>query len=417
MNDAGRIVSPSFLDNPRLRRLLAALDGEGEEVRVVGGAIRNHLMNIPVTEIDLTTTASPDTTIARAKAAGLKSVPTGLEHGTVTIIVDHVPFEVTTLRQDVETDGRRAKVAFGRNFRDDALRRDFTCNALSVRADGAMFDYTDGRQDIDARHVRFIGDPATRIVEDYLRILRFFRFHAAFGEGAADPAAFAAIVKHRAGLDGLSRERVRAELLKLLDARGAADAIALMNGGGLVTHLLRGVVMPVRLVRLIGIEQARGSKPDAILRLAALAVLTRADAERLRETLRLSNAEHARLAGVADAAAWLHRRDTPPDAADLRRALYRRGRLSVCDALDLAHASAAVAPDDPHWMASRIQAADMQIPKFPVSGAALRARGVPAGKALGDSLRRIQAAWIAAGFPEDAGQVMTIIDGALTPEM
>ena len=159
MNDAGRIVSPSFLDNPRLRRLLAALDGEGEEVRVVGGAIRNHLMNIPVTEIDLTTTASPDTTIARAKAAGLKSVPTGLEHGTVTIIVDHVPFEVTTLRQDVETDGRRAKVAFGRNFRDDALRRDFTCNALSVRADGAMFDYTDGRQDIDARHVRFIGPP------------------------------------------------------------------------------------------------------------------------------------------------------------------------------------------------------------------------------------------------------------------
>ncbi len=416
MSDAGRISSPSFLDDPRLRKLFAALDGAGEDMRVVGGAIRNHLMNIPVTEVDLTTTASPETTIARAKAAGLKNVPTGLDHGTVTIVVDHVPFEVTTLREDVETDGRRAKVVFGRDFRMDAMRRDFTCNALSARADGTLFDYANGCQDIDARHVRFIGDPATRIVEDYLRILRFFRFHAAFGEGAADPVALVAIETHRAGLDSLSRERVRAEMLKLLAARGAADAIALMSGRGLVTQLLRGVVTPMRLARILAIEQARGSTPDAVLRLAALAVLTRADAERLRQSLRLSNAEHARLAGVADAAGWLHRRDTPPDTADLRRALYRRGRLSVCDAIDLAHASAAVGADDPHWMAARALAADMPIPTFPVSGALLRARGVPSGKALGDRLRRIEAAWIAAGFPESAGEVTALVDGALTPE-
>ena len=416
MSDAGRISSPSFLDDRRLRTLFAALDGAGEDMRVVGGAIRNHLMNIPVTEVDLTTTASPDITIARARAAGFKSVPTGLDHGTVTIVVDHVPFEVTTLREDVETDGRRAKVVFGRDFRVDALRRDFTCNALSVRADGTLFDYANGRQDIDARHVRFIGDPATRIAEDYLRILRFFRFHAAFGEGAADPAALAAIVTHRAGLDGLSRERVRAEMLKLLAARGATDAIALMSGLGLVTQLLHGVVTPVRLARILAIEQARGSTPDAIRRLAALAVLTRADAERLRQSLRLSNAEHGRLAGAADAATWLHRRDAPPDTAELRRALYRRGRLSVCDAIDLAHASAAVGADDPHWRAARALAADMPIPTFPVSGALLRARGLASGKALGDRLRRIEAAWIAAGFPESAGEVTALVDSALTPE-
>lgn len=414
MSDAGRILSPSFLDHPRLRRLFAALDGAGEELRVVGGAIRNHLMQIPVTEVDLTTTASPETTIARAKAAGLKCVPTGLEHGTVTIVVDHVPFEVTTLREDVETDGRRAKVAFGRDFRDDALRRDFTCNALSARADGTLSDYANGMQDIAARHVRFIGDPATRIVEDYLRILRFFRFHAAFGEGAADAVALAAIEKHRAGLDSLSRERVRAEILKLLQARGAADAIVLMSGRGLVTHLLRGVVTPVRLARIVAIEQARGSTPDPVLRLSALAVLTRADAERLRETLRLSNAEHARLAGAADAAAWLHRRDAPPDAADVRRALYRRGHPAVSDAIDLAHASAAVAADDPDWTAARALAAYMPIPKFPVSGATLRARGIPVGKGLGDTLRRIEAAWIAAGFSTDPAQVARLVDNALT---
>ncbi|MDB5642959.1 MAG: Polynucleotide adenylyltransferase region [Hyphomicrobiales bacterium] len=415
MSEAGRISSPSFLDDPRLRKLFAALDGEGEELRVVGGAIRNHLMQLPVTEVDLTTTASPHATMARARAAGLKCVPTGLDHGTVTVIVDHQPFEVTTLREDVETDGRRAKVAFGRDFRDDAMRRDFTCNALSARADGTLFDYAGGLQDIAARRVRFIGDPATRIVEDYLRILRFFRFHAAFGEGAADATALAAIARNRAGLNGLSRERVRAELLKLLEARGAASAILLMNGLGLVTQLLGGVITPLRLARIGDIEHARGSKADSLLRLAALAVLTREDADRLRETLRLSNAEHARLVGAADAAPWLHRRDAPPDENGLRLALYRRGRTAVCDAIDIAHASAPVPPDDAAWTARRAQAAQLSVPRFPVSGATLMARGAPAGKAMGETLRRIEAAWIATGFPESADAIASLVDAALKP--
>ena len=169
-----KIASPSFLDDARLRRLFEALDGNGEEVRVVGGAVRNHFMGRPVTEIDLATTALPETIIARAQAAGLKSVPTGIEHGTVTIVVDHIGFEITTLREDVETDGRRAKVIFGRDFKADALRRDFTFNALSVSADGSVYDETGGLDDIKTKHVRFIGDPATRIREDYLGILRYF---------------------------------------------------------------------------------------------------------------------------------------------------------------------------------------------------------------------------------------------------
>ena len=413
MSPAGRIQSPSFLDDRRLRHLFAALDGHGEELRVVGGAIRNHLMNIAVTEVDLTTTATPHNIMARAKAAGLKCVPTGLEHGTVTVIVDHEPFEVTSLREDVETDGRRAKVEFGRDFRADALRRDFTFNALSARADGALFDYADGLTDIETRHVRFIGDPATRIREDYLRILRFFRFHAAFGQGDADARALDAIVTNRAGLNNLSRERVRAEMLKLLDAKGAAQAVDLMIGLGLATQLLGGVTTPMRLARIIDIEAARASAPDALLRLAALAVLTREDAERLREDLRLSNAEAARLAGAADAAIWLHKCDAPPTPKDIRRSLFRRGRQATSDAIDLAHAQAPDAADDAAWTAARAAAAQTPAPKLPIGGAHLIARGVAAGKAVGDALRQIEAAWMDADFPNDADSIDAFVEAAL----
>jgi poly(A) polymerase len=415
VSEAGRIETPSFLDDPRLQRLFAALDGDGEELRVVGGAIRNHLMRMPVLEVDLTTTATPQTIIARADAAGLKHAPTGIEHGTVTIIVDRHPFEVTSLREDVETDGRRAKVAFGRDFQADAMRRDFTCNALSARRDGTLFDYAGGLHDIETRRVRFIGDPQTRIREDYLRILRFFRFHAAFGEGAADPRALVAIVENRAGLDGLSRERVRAELLKLLEARGAAQAIDLMMGYGLVTQLLGGVSTPARLARIVDIEAARGAAPDAILRLAALCVLTREDADRLREGLRLSNAEHARLAASADAAPWRRLHDHAPDAKAIREALFRFGRQATCDAIDLAQARAPVAADDASWTLARKAAAEAKIPKLPIGGAALIARGVPAGREVGETLRRIEALWIAADFPESPADVDKLTDAALKP--
>src|SRR6201993_889673 len=195
-------------------RVLALLNDGGEEARVVGGAVRNALLKVPIGDIDIATTALPDEVIRRAKAKGIKSVPTGIEHGTVTLVVDAQPFEVTTLREDTETFGRKAKVAFGRDWVHDAERRDFTINGLSVDADGVVHDHVGGLDDILAKRVRFIGDPRQRIAEDYLRILRFFRIHAAFGEGEPDRDGYLACIRGRNGLDSLLAERVRMEMLK-----------------------------------------------------------------------------------------------------------------------------------------------------------------------------------------------------------
>ena len=206
----------AWLTTRSLAQLLAVLDHAGEEARVVGGAVRDAMFGQPPREVDIATTAVPGTVIERVRAAGFKAVPTGIDHGTVTVIVDGTPFEVTTLRADIETFGRRAKVAFGRDWKVDAERRDFTMNALSVDRTGEVFDYVGGLPDIDARRVRFIGDPAKRIAEDYLRILRYFRFVARYGTGPADPATLSAIRHGVRGLAGLSAERVWRELTGIL---------------------------------------------------------------------------------------------------------------------------------------------------------------------------------------------------------
>src|SRR3981081_1410591 len=226
-------------DAPWLRsgptaRVLELLNGNGEEARVVGGAVRNALLRIPIGDIDLATTAPPAEVIRRAKAAGIKSVPTGIDHGTVTLVLDGQPFEVTTLREDTETFGRKAKVAFGRDWVADAQRRDFTINGLSVDAAGVVHDHVGGLDDIAARRVRFIGDPDQRISEDYLRILRFFRIHAAYGAGEPDRAGYIACIRARAGLANLSAERVRMEMMKLMLAEGAAGAVLAITDGGLL---------------------------------------------------------------------------------------------------------------------------------------------------------------------------------------
>jgi len=396
-----KIASPSFLDDARLRRLFDALDGNGEDLRVVGGAVRNHFMGRPVSEIDLATTAMPETIIARAKAANLKSVPTGIEHGTVTVIVDHTPFEITTLREDVETDGRRAKVVFGRDFEKDALRRDFTFNALSVSADGTVYDYADGMADIGSRHVRFIGDPATRIREDYLRILRYFRFHAAFTEGEADATALKAIVENRAGLESLSRERVRAELMKLLDTAQAHETLSLMSGLGLLMPLMGGVFCLTRL-------SALSAKADPLLKLAAIALLKREDAARLQEVLRLSNAQTQRLARCAQAMDTLHGTGVP-DAQRIRELLLHFGRQATLDALHLAQAQDHASD----WTTALARAADLPEPKLPISGADLIARGMHPGKGLGEALAHLEKAWIAAGFPEDHQEIDALLTTTL----
>ncbi len=317
---------PVLSDAPWLRsgpagRVLALLNGGGEEARVVGGAVRNALMKIPIADIDIATSAVPEEVVRRARAAGIKSVPTGIEHGTVTLVVDGHPFEVTTLREDTETYGRKAKVAFGRDWVRDAERRDFTINGLSVDADGVVHDHVDGLADIAARRVRFIGDPGERIAEDYLRILRFFRFHAAYAAGEPDRAGYLACIGGRAGLAGLSAERIRMEMLKLMTAEGAPIAVTAMADGGLLLPIFGGVTYIGPFAAMISAEQALGLEASAVRRLGALTVAVTEDAKRVAARLRLSNAETKALDSMG------HRwwRLAGMDGATARRRLYRLG--------------------------------------------------------------------------------------------
>ena len=410
------IQSPSFLDNARVRRIFDVFDGAGEETRAVGGALRNALLGVPVSDVDFATTATPQVTMDRAKAAGLRPIPTGFEHGTVTVIVEGQPFEITTLREDVETDGRRAKVRFGRDFEQDALRRDFTINALSCNREGHIFDYADGLADIEARKVRFIGDAQQRVREDYLRILRFFRFHAAYGEGALDAQAFHACVIEREGMHNLSRERIRAEVLKLLGARNSAPTIAIMCGAGLLLPVLAGIAIPARLARVIEIEHTRGVKADPVLRLIALCVLVREDAERLREELRLSNAEAQRAQAAARALETLHGCAAPPQAKALRALLYQHGAEAIRDALTLAQAEAVVPAHDEDWTSADAFVATTPQPRLPFNGADLLARGVAPGRGMGAALKAVERLWIAADFPGDAATLAQLLDKALTQQ-
>lgn len=392
-----------------LAQILDVLDRDGEEARVVGGAVRNALIGETVSEVDIATTASPDEIMRRAQAAHLRAVPTGVEHGTVTLIAGGMPFEVTTLREDVETYGRKAKVAFGRDWRRDAERRDFTINALSWSRDGVLHDYVGGLADLEARRVRFIGDPAARIAEDYLRILRFFRFHAAFGEGKPDAAALHACIEAREGLQSLSRERVRMELLKLLVARRATEAVHAMSEAGLLVTILGGVPWLAPFNAMATVETAVGAAPDAIRRLGALAVFVAEDADRLFERLRLSNAEHGRLRSIADG--WW-RMGARMEAQAARAVLYRLGPDFFVDRVLLAWSRSGDGPADPHWRELATLPARWQAPSLPVAAADLIARQVPKGPELGAALRAAEAEWIAADFPSDTATVSAIADRA-----
>ncbi|MGA8171385.1 MAG: CCA tRNA nucleotidyltransferase [Methylocystis sp.] len=404
MTDASRV-----LREPKLARLLAALEATGRESRVVGGAVRDALLGLEPREIDIATAALPEAVAKAARDAGLKAVPTGLAHGTMTVVVEGTPFEVTTLREDVETFGRAAKVRFGADFEQDALRRDFTVNAMSLSTDGRLHDYAGGQADLLARKIRFIGDPGTRIAEDYLRVLRFFRFHASIGEGPLDAEGLRAAIFARENLRLLSRERVRAEMLKLLSATRAAATIREMSQSGVIEILL-GLAYPARLERFTAIEAARGASPDPIARLAALAVVTREDAERLREGLRLSNAEYARLALAATLVEQLHGHEGRFSAQELNTMLFLNGRSGAADALALLHADSAAPPDDAEWRNAARFIVDAESPNFPIKSADLVALGVAPGRALGAALKRLQANWIRAGFPRDPRSVLQLLE-------
>jgi poly(A) polymerase len=406
---AGSIEAPEALaalfDDKDLLGVFAALAHEGEETRIVGGALRNALVGRPVHEIDLATTLLPEAVMARATAAGLRAIPTGGAHGTVTVLAGGRTFEVTTLRQDIATDGRHAKVLFGRDFRADALRRDFTMNALSMTRGGRLFDYTGGLDDIAARKVRFIGEPARRIEEDYLRILRFFRFSADFGEVPLDSAGRSAAIRQRDGLARLSRERIRAELLKLLCARRAADVCAEICADGLLHPLIASVPNPARLRRVVAIAPPQ----DPLLRLAALCVKLPEDAARLRGHLRLSNVEAERLECSAIALVTLHGLNEPPNSEGLRGLLFRHGRQAAGDAIILAQADARPGQDDA-WERARKFLHDTEEPRLPFSGADFIARGITEGRAIGEALVELQTRWIKAGFPNDPASLARLLD-------
>jgi poly(A) polymerase len=408
-----RRLDAAWLQEAPLRDLIAVLDRAGEEARVVGGAVRNTLMGEPPGDIDLATTALPEEVVRRVAAAGFKAVPTGIEHGTITVVADSRPFEVTTLREDVETFGRHAKVAFGRDWKRDAERRDFTMNALSVAADGTLFDYVGGLADIAARRVRFIGDPATRIAEDYLRILRFFRFHAAYGHGAPDAAGLAACVAARAGLEQLSRERVRMEVLKLLLATHAVPTLAAMTEIGLLETVLGGVPLLASFANMVRLEAMLALAPDAVRRLGALGVSVTEDAERLRERLRLANAEYERLLSIADGwwqivAEWQEQ--------DARALLYRLGPEKFIDRMLVAWTRSPQGAADARWHALATLPARWSAPVFPLRAADFLARGLARGPALGAALRAAEAEWIAQGFPADAAAIAAIADAAASGE-
>jgi tRNA nucleotidyltransferase/poly(A) polymerase len=393
-----RLTDSTWLRESTLARALSILNSGGEEARVVGGAARNALMGRPLSDIDIATTALPDEVVRRATAGGLRAVPTGIDHGTVTLVVDGTPFEVTTLRQDVETFGRKARVAFGRDWKADAERRDFTMNAMSISADGVVHDYVGGLADLDAGRVRFIGDPARRIAEDYLRILRFFRFQASYAQGPPDGEGLHACIVARDGLRSLSRERVRAELMKLLVARFALPTLEVMVEAGFAEQLLGGVALLASFANMIKVEETSGFAPDAVRRLGALGVFIEEDAERLREKLRLFNSEYERLACIADR--WWRLSPVLAEAG-ARVLVYRLGPVRYVDRVLIAWTRAPQGVADAAWAALATLPARWSAPRFPLKSADLVARGVPRGRALGAAMRDGEEAWITAGFPQD----------------
>jgi tRNA nucleotidyltransferase/poly(A) polymerase len=401
---------PGWFTEGPAAEILALLNAGGEEARPIGGAVRNHLIGQPEGDVDIATTAVPGEVVRRMQVAGFKVVPTGIDHGTVTVVADGRGYEVTTLREDIETDGRRAVVRFGRDWRADAARRDFTVNAMSLAPDGALVDYFGGQADLLARRIRFIGDPIQRIREDRLRILRFFRFHAVYAEGPPDRSAMEACIAERLGLSDLSGERIRQELLKLLVARRAPGTLQDMADAGILGAILGGIPLCGGVGRLAAIEAALGLAAEPARRLAALGVLVREDAERLRGRLKLSNEEFRRLDSVGHGWAAI---DPAQGEMAAKIQLHAAGPRSFRDRALVAFARSTAPPDDSDWQRLVSLPERWHTPAFPIGGADFAAKGLLPGPELGAALARAKAAWIATGFPCDRVSLDALVVAAM----
>jgi len=379
--------APDWMHWPETEALLDCLGGAGIEARFAGGCVRDALLSRPVKDVDLATSATPDRVVEALEEAGIKVLKIGISHGTVTAVLRPRQFEITTLRVDVETDGRRAKVAFTDDWQADAERRDFTMNALFMDADGQVFDFVGGRADLDAGQVRFVGDPAARIEEDYLRILRFFRFQADYGRGDMDRAGLAAAGAAVAGIAQLSGERVRQEVLRLLSAAAPVAALTKMADVGVLGAIAEGLTNRDRLAGLLRIV------PDAaaVLRLSALLVDDLAARSAAAERFKLSNADRQRILDVLVP-------DLPDSAGLVRRSVYRHGNQATADRLCLAWAQA---PEDPRFAVLADLAEHWQAPVFTLKGRHLRALGEPPGPRFGALLRSVETWWIDGDFQAD----------------
>ncbi len=407
------LADAPWLKAPDLTAVFAALDGPDGTTRVVGGAVRNALMGLPVHDIDLATRLTPEMVIERAQAAGLKVALTGVAHGTVTVIARGMPFEVTTLRADVETFGRHARVAFTDDWEADAARRDFTMNALYCDDTGVLYDPVGGLADINGRIVRFIGDADARIAEDYLRILRFFRFFAFYGEGRPDSDGIRACVRGKAGIARLSAERVWMELKRLLGAPDPGRALLWMRTADILRQVLPETADTDTIAGLVALEAGQGLQPDPLRRLMALVALRPQTADALAARLRLSRKEHRRLASAAGTPA--------PVAATSEEALkalvYRHGTDAVCDRLALTAARADAEGDQATAAALTrryVEAANWAVPVFPLGARDLIERGYAPGPELGALLKKLETRWVDSGFALDKAALLAEAPPAAT---
>lgn len=397
MRKSGKLAPQPWMTAGETRAVIAALTAQGSEVRFVGGCVRDALLDRPVTDIDIATHDRPEVVMKLLTKAGIRAVPTGIGHGTVTAVSGGRPYEITTLRLDVETDGRRARVAFTDDWTADAARRDFTINALFCAPDGTLYDAYGGLEDLKAGRVRFVGDPRQRIREDVLRLLRFFRFHAHYGAGPPDSEGLAACRELAGLLPTLSAERVRHELMRLLAAPDPAPVVAVMEDAGILRQILPRPFSIGRLAALAALEHRLG-EADALRRLTALLQLDEKGALDLAARLRMSNRERDRLSAISREAPAF----APVREADARaRWFYRHGpggpRLYI-DLL-LLHAADGRGTHNARELARQLHAAKAwRRPRFPLGGSDVLELGVPHGSMVGDLLARVESWWIDGNF-------------------
>ncbi|WP_421863478.1 CCA tRNA nucleotidyltransferase [Parvibaculum sp.] len=399
MSAEKELANAPWLNEADTKAVMEALAGKGGVARFVGGSVRNALMNEPVSDIDIATSETPESAKALLEAKGIKVVPTGIDHGTITAVTPTRHFEITTLRVDVASDGRRAEVAFTGDWLEDAKRRDFTMNALYCDADGTIHDPLGGRDDLKARVVRFIGDPHERIREDYLRILRFFRFHAFYGKGEPDAAGLRACAEEREGLKQLSGERVRDELLKIASADEAGAAYRQMAAAGILAVVLPEASRLDRFEKYVEIEATQLFAPaDPILRLGTMLDLDEAGVAALAGRLRLSNKDRDRLSAMltdqTKIVCYLSMRE-------VRRALYLMGRQLFKDRVSLGWADDRRGHNAFQWRAMLAMADSWEKPELPLTGEMIKTAGVPEGPEIGRVRKEVEEWWIDSDFIDD----------------